>query len=266
MSEISTKAVAPRDIRAVLLQVIQEQHPKASTDASLQQGPVLNETQRRLGFVYDLTKEQAILTTWHDLFRTGYLAWGFNICNPDPPFFHVTANGRRALASLSRDPANPDGYLTHLYSIATLQPVTKSYLEEGLECFVAGLYKAAAVMVGASTESLILEMRDCIVQKLTDLGRHIAKELNDWRFKTMVDGTQAFFDFHKSTFPRPLRDEFEAYWAAFAQQIRAVRNEAGHPTSVDPVTSDTVHASLLIFPEIAKLANKLSAWVVNDLK
>ena len=33
----------------------------------------------------------------------------------------------------------------------------------------------------------------------------------------------------------------------------------------DPLTPDTVHASLLIFPELAKLANSLSRWVSNDL-
>jgi hypothetical protein len=57
----------------------------------------------------------------------------------------------------------------------------------------------------------------------------------------------------------------EAYWAAFAQQIRTVRNDVGHPSSVDPVTPDTVHASLLIFPELAKLQNKLTNWVKDDL-
>lgn len=254
------------DIRAVILQVIQDQQPKGPTDASLQQGSVLEETKRRIGITYDLTKEQAILTTWHDLFRTGYLAWGLNITNPNPPHFHLTESGRRALSSLSRDPANPAGYLKHLYSIATLQPVAKSYLEEGLECFVVGLYKAAAVMIGASTESLILEIRDCIVQKLTTLSRPIPKELNDWKFKTILDATQNFFDTHKPTLLRLLREEYEAYWAAFTQQIRAARNDAGHPTSVDPVTPDTVHASLLIFPELAKLANKLKDWVTNDYK
>ncbi len=40
----------------------------------------------------------------------------------------------------------------------------------------------------------------------------------------------------------------------------------GHPTSVEPVTPDTVHASLLIFPELARLANSLAHWVANDLK
>ncbi len=254
------------DIRAVILQVIQDQHPKGSTDASLQQGSVLEETKRRIGIAYDLTKEQAILTTWHDLFRTGYLAWGLNITNPNPPFFHVTEIGRRTLASLSRDPGNPAGYLRHLASIAKLNPIAHSYLIEGLECYVAGLYKAAAVMVGGATESIILELRDTTVQKLTSLSKSIPKNMNDWRVKTVSDALHNFLDGQKAQFGPELRDEFEAYWAAFAQQIRAVRNDAGHPTSVDPVTPDSVHASLLIFPEITKLADKLKTWVTNDFK
>lgn len=148
---------------------------QGSTDASLQQDSVLEETKRRLGITYNLTKEQAILTTWHDLFRTGYLAWGLNITNPNPPFFHVTESGRSVLSSLSRDPGNPAGYLRHLAAIATLNPIGHSYLMEGLDCYVAGLYKAAAVMVGGATESIILELRDVTVQKLTALDKSIPK-------------------------------------------------------------------------------------------
>jgi len=254
------------DIRAVLLQVIQDQTPKSPTGASLQQTSVLEETKRRLGITYEnLVKEQAILTTWHDLFRTGYLAWGLNITNPKPPFFHVTENGRRALASLSRDPGNPAGYLRHLSTIATLNPIANSYLKEGLDCYVAGLYKAAAVMIGGATESVILELRDITVQKLNTLGKSILKNLTDWKIKTVSDALHNFLDSNKKRFTPELRDEFEAYWMAFAQQIRTVRNDAGHPTSVDPVTSDTVHASLLIFPELAKLAAKLRTWITNSL-
>ncbi len=168
--------------------------PKSPTDGYLQQTGVLDETKRRLGITHNLIKEQAILTTWHDLFRTGYLAWGSNIDNPNPPFFHVTESGRRALASLSRDPGNPGGYLRHLATIATLDPITNSYLTEGLDCYVAGLYKAAAVMIGGATESIILELRNVTVQKLNTLGKPILNNLNDWRIKTVSDALHSFFD------------------------------------------------------------------------
>jgi hypothetical protein len=218
-----------------------------------------------VGITRNIEAEQALLTQLHDLFRTGYLAWGGDITNPNPPFFHVTESGRRLLSRLTRDPGNPDGYKAHFYSGATINAVARSYIEESIQCYVAGLYKAAAVMVGAAAESLILELRDSLISKLNSLSRKLPKDLDDWRVKRTLDAMHAFLSTNKSSLPSELREEFEAYWAAFAQQIRTVRNDVGHPSSVDPVTPDTVHASLLIFPELAKLQNKLMSWVKNDL-
>jgi len=259
------------DIRAVILKVIQDQHPKGQSGAPLNQKTVLDETKLRLNISYEnIEKEQAILTAWSDLFRTGYLAWGLKISSPDRPLFHVTEMGRSTLASLNSDPGNPAGYLHHLSAIAQLNPIVYSYLKESLESYVSGHYKAAVVMVGGATESIILELRDITVQKLTLLGKPVDNKLNDWRIKTVSNALHKLFDGLKTQMVKgkdnALRDEFEAYWSAFAQQIRAVRNDAGHPTSVDPVTQNSVRASLLIFIEIAKLADKLKILVNNDLK
>lgn len=254
------------DIRETLLKVVQDFQPKSPTDGSLQQLTVLNHTTDRLGIAHDLDLEQAVLTQWHDLFRTGYLAWGHNLSNASPPFFHVTARGRRALEKLSRDPGNPAGYLKHLQSNAKLNPIASSYLLEGLECYVNDLVKSAAVMIGAASESIVLELRDVLAQRLSKLGQPIPPKLQDWRIKTVLDEVHSFLDLRKSKMARDLREEFEAYWSAFAQQIRAVRNEAGHPTSVDPVSPDTVHASFLVFPELAKLATRLNEWITKEMK
>jgi hypothetical protein len=248
-------------IREALLEEIQAQQPKNQIDAPLSQTSVLNATANRFGRGND----EAILTQWGELFRTGLLAWGLNLSNPDPPFFHLTDTGRRALAHLTRDPSNPDGYMRHLASLAKVNDVAMSYLKEGLDCYVAGLYKAAAVMVGAAAESVILDLRDQTVVKLKALGKTPSKQLEDWRIKTVTDELRRFLDQHKPSFDLKLRDSFDAYWSAFALQIRTVRNDVGHPTSIDPVTPDTVHASLLIFPELASLASRLSDWTTNQL-
>lgn len=260
-----TKPTSP-DIRETILRVVQDQHPRGPTDATLQQGTVLEEVRKRLGITHDTELECAVLTQWHDLFRTGYFAWGHNLTNPNSPFFHPTDRCRRALERLSRDPGNPAGYLKHLLSVSKLNPVARSYLDEGLECFNAGFHKSAAVMLGAAAESLVLELGDAIVRKLKDLGQAVPKGLDDWKLKTVLDSLQGLLDSKKNQFPKELREEFEAYWAAFAQQIRAARNDAGHPTSVDPVTPDGVHASFLVFPELARLSTKLNEWVVKDMK
>lgn len=194
------------DIRGTLLTVISEKAPRGATDGSLQSSSVLSETARRIGAVHNIELEQALLSQLHDLFRTGYLAWGFNISNPNPPFFHVTTAGRRLLEKLTRDPGNPVGYRAHLYAIATVNDVARSYLEEGVDCYVNGLYKASAVMVGAAAESLLLELRDSLTTKLDTLASKLPKDIDDWRVKRVLDALHGFFSSHKSRLPMELKE------------------------------------------------------------
>ena len=255
------------NIRELILQVVQDQQsrPPAGTYSPWHDKTVLDEVAKRLKINQGDDLVLAVLTEWHDLFRTGYFAWGRHLNHPGPPFFHLTERSRRALERLSRDPANPAGYLRHISSVAKLNAVADSYLKEGLECFVNDLHKAAAVMIGCAAESLILELRDAVLQKLQTLKQPEPKNLGDWKVKTILDELQRFLDSKKGKFPRDLREEYEAYWSVFTQQIRAVRNEAGHPTSVDPVSPDGVHASFLVFPELARLSMRLNDWVTTGL-
>ena len=62
-----------------------------------QQGPgyaqdmiVLREAVERLGIADDLSEQQRLLTAWHNLFRSGRLAWGYDVDNPSSPFFHIS--------------------------------------------------------------------------------------------------------------------------------------------------------------------------------
>src|SRR5271166_5991791 len=103
-----------------------------------------------------------------------------------PPFFHLTEQGRRTLERLSHDPGNPEGYLRHVYAVAQVNAVARSYLEEEIQCYVAALYKASAVMVGAAAESVVLEIRESTETKLTALGRIVPKGLRDWRIKVIL--------------------------------------------------------------------------------
>jgi hypothetical protein len=55
-----------------------------------QQGVVLNAVAERISATKrDERLQQRILTCWHDLFRSGHLSWGYNLDNPDAPFYHV---------------------------------------------------------------------------------------------------------------------------------------------------------------------------------
>jgi hypothetical protein len=247
------------DIRKVLLEVVEE----LSRRGSFQQSSVLTEAANRLDIRQQTDLEEALLTAWYDQFRAGHLAWGYNLANPNPPFCHVTDKGRETLRSISRDPANPDGYMAHLCTEVILNEIADSYIREALSTYNANCFKATAVMVGCAAESLTLELRDALVAKMKTLGKTIPRNLQDWRIRTVLNALQKEFESQKPTMDHLLCESFEAYWPAFTQQIRAVRNEAGHPVSVDPVTDRAVHSSLLIFPELAVLSSNIMHWIKN---
>jgi len=112
-------------LRNDLLQAVQE--AAKNYPLNLQAGNVLAKFKSQFSSV---EYEQTVLTLWQDLFRTGYLAWGINLNNPDPPFFHLTARGKKSLEDFSRDPVNPIGYLAYVAKQTTLNSIAQSYLKK----------------------------------------------------------------------------------------------------------------------------------------
>jgi hypothetical protein len=242
------------DIRTMLLEIIAEKDAytrKDSSYGSLQQGSILNELENRLGRTQPLEVQQAILQSWYDLFRNGILSWGYNLSNTNPPFCHVTAHGRKMLENLSRDPSNPDGYMTFLLKNTAINPIAQSYIQEALRTYNSGCFKASAVMVGAASESLVLAVQASLIKRLDTLGLTKPRDLEGWLLKKILGSIETAIKQRKQAVPAPLFESFEAYWPAFTHQIRTGRNDSGHPSSISPVTPANVHASLLIFPDLS---------------
>ncbi len=248
-------------VRKAILEAIEKQ---ARGRQSLQQISVLRDAAAQLSADRDEALQEAILTYWYDLFRSGHLAWGKNLMNPDPPWFHLTERGRETLKHLSRDPANPEGYMEYLRQSASLGPVAASYVDEALKTYASSCYKATAVMIGAAAERMVLDLRDALVARMVQLGKTTPRPLADWRIKTVFDAIARELETHRADMPVKLAEAFTAYWSGFVQQLRAARNDAGHPSSIDPVTPEAVHAALLMFPELASLASQLKDWVANN--
>ena len=244
-------------IRAALLNEI----ARRAQSPNLQPASVLSEVARQLNLQHEGPAARALLDAWSDMFRGGYVSWGYNLSNIDPPFFHVTEKGGRAIQTLSRDPSNPGGYRMYLAAKCKLNPVADSYITEALDTYNSGSFKAAAVMLGAAAESLVLELRDVLAEKIKSIGQTEPPKLSAWQVRTVLGAMEGVLDPKKKAMPTKLREDFEAYWSAFTQQIRVVRNDAGHPTSIDPITEQAVHASLLIFPELARLVGEMAVWV-----
>lgn len=246
-------------MKSVLLAIIQE---NIDENVSWEEGYVLDRAAQRLEIRYNHALEQALLTVWHDLFRTGHLARGHNIDQVEG-WFHVTEQGRRTLEHISRDPANPDGYLAHLRTIGMMNPIIESYLNEALQTYNTNCFKASAVMIGVAVESITLELRDALVQQILAAGNEPRRSLKAHQIKQVQTGLRGELDSRKQDMPHSLRERYEAYWDGFVQQIRISRNETGHPNSIEPITAENVHGLLLMFPAILETAVQLKAWIDN---
>ena len=139
--------------------------------------------------------------------------------------------------------------------------MTRSYVSEALQTFNAACFKATAVLIGAAAESVIMEVRDALTARLTALGRSGSQDLRHRLIKRVLAGIRNEILSQKRTMSDELFERFESHWPSFSQQIRTARNDAGHPVSITPVTSEQVHASLLIFPELVALAADLKKWI-----
>jgi hypothetical protein len=241
-----------------MLEVIAELHSKGDLREF---GEVIKRTGRRLSAEKDLELQQAILCCWHDLVRTGYIAWGRSLQMFDHPSCHVTTRGRETLKRLNRDPMNHEGYMNHLGREAKLGDIARSYIDEALRTYQAGCFKATAVLVGGAAESIVLEIRDELIAQMNQRTRQIPAKLKAWQAKTVFDALTAEVRKIQPGMTGKAQEAFDYYWPALFQNMRAARNDAGHPTAIDPVTPEAVHASLLLFPELARIGSEVHDFV-----
>lgn len=249
------------DVRGVLLDVIKK-------NLGWSYKVVIEKTVDELNGRKNSSLQREVLDEWQSLINDGIVAWGTDMLNVDPPGFHLTNRGVKTLENLSRDPANSAGYLGYLKA-SSIDPIAESYIQEALQTYNRACYKAAAVMVGAASERLILELRDVTQVQLASLGRLVSKKLTDWRIKTVFDEltdvlTDALDRSLKITPDeelRKLRDSLGYHWPSLFHGIRASRNDAGHPVSIAPVTAQDVHAALLTFPHLVRIINQVKSWI-----
>jgi hypothetical protein len=245
------------ELRTLLLAIA------SGAGTAAQEPPVLRDIRSATRGRDPSVTDRQILEAWHELFRTGVLVPGIDLNNPHLPFFHVSERGRRSATELSRDPANPIGYMAFLKQRANIDESTESYISEALRAFNAECVRAAAVMVGCGAECLLLTLRDDMAKRYSSKGGSPPKALMDWKWKTVSDALYQELTANKSSLDRQLWDKLEAYWPAMIGQIRIARNDSGHPGAVSAVTLETVHSNLLMFPAVAELIASLREWVMK---
>lgn len=199
-----------------------------------------------------------IVDEFYELIRSGIICPGYNIDSPTLPWYHLTERGQKSVADISRDPSNPFGYLENLNRISKIDAICLSYVREALSTYNNTCYKACAVMIGAACELLIFQLRDQIIAFKKLRGQKPSKRLSDWKPNTVLQAIKLELNENSLGMEYGLRLRYEKFWNPFTHQITSQRNDAGHPASLEPVTAEAVHASLLIFPELVKLSEDLN--------
>lgn len=179
-----------------------------------------------------------------ELLHQGILIQAKNSNNAGWPWLGLTARGKQYLEDSDPDAHDPDGYLASLDEDEPLDDVERRYLAQAAAAFRADLPDAAAVMLGAASEHLLLRLAEAIVN--TDAGAtKIAKAINGPALP-LLRAVNSYLDGKRSDLPRELREQLDTTFAGVASVIRTSRNDGGHP-ALPSVDRETVYVLLRMF-------------------
>lgn len=194
----------------------------------------------------------------------GILIPGLNDSNQGWPFLSLTEYGRRCVQEDRILPHDPDGYLRDFHrDVPNADSTVVAYLTESLQCYVHGLNRAAAIMLGGASEQTVLLMIESYSDSITDPQ---AKQ----RFEASIQKTQSVFrKFElferqfanvKQRMPRELTDNVDSLLKGVFDLIRNTRNDAGHPAIGASISRDSVNSHLRLFPPYYKRIRDLTVW------
>ena len=185
------------------------------------------------------------------LIAQGVIVPGLDQSNFDVPFFTLTDFGRRVVNSPDPVPHDPDGYLSHLASVApNVDEIARSYIAEGLECFRRGVYRASLVMLGVAAEKLVLDLAAVVAEKLPpNESNKLSGIAEQRRIAVIFDETIKHLQTRLDRLPGALSDRLPEHLGGIFTIIRVHRNEAGHPTAteVDQLTAFCLFSSFPLF-------------------
>ena len=183
------------------------------------------------------------------------------------PFLSLTDHGLKVVADTKPVPYDPDGYLGRLdKATGGIHPTIKKYLEESLRTFSTGNRLSSAVMLGAASEMLFLELCSSIALSIANPADRTTFENATGPRKNMLDRISTVTNWinqKKNQLPTDwLRREQVGLIDKISDLIRSRRNDAGHPQ--DPpaeLAHEEMYALLMVFPHYCEKLYELKAWL-----
>jgi hypothetical protein len=136
--------------------------------------------------------------------------------------------------------------------------VESRFLHQAIAAFHADLPDAAAVMLGAAAEHLILVLSDAIADMDSAVAGRIEKEASRSALSLLMY-VGKYIEDRKGRFPRRVREQISTTFSGIASMIRIARNDAGHPALDQAVGRDQALVLLRLFPHFRDLSYELIA-------
>jgi len=183
------------------------------------------------------------------------------------PSLSITDHGKKVIAEQRPTPYDPDGYIERLNrSTGGLHPTTEAYLAEAICTFRTGSYMASAVMLGAASEMLFIELCQAIADAFSTQADKSAFDQKTGRKSKMAGRVNAVTNWlasKKQLLPSDWQNpERHRLIGQIADLIRNRRNETGHPQDPPMTPShEEMYALLMLFPDYCEKLQALRSWL-----
>jgi hypothetical protein len=218
-------------------------------------------------FLTESEKNLIMEVVW-SLITQGILVPGLNDSNQGWPFLRLTEYGQRCVAEDRILPHDPDGYLRDFRNtVPNADPTVVEYLTESLQCYIHGLHRSAAVMLGGASEQAVLLMIESYGNSIADRNAKQTFQTNFQRAPSIFRRYELFegkLIGIKHGLPRTLTDNVDSLLRGVFDLIRSSRNDAGHPAIGASISRDAVYSHLRLFPPYCKRIHDLIEWFTNN--
>jgi len=212
----------------------------------------------------DSGDRSVILEVIWSLIVQGILVPGLDDSNQAWPFLRLTEYGKRCVEEDRILPHDPDGYLREFQNtVPNANQAITEYVTESLQCFVHGLNRAAAVMLGGASERAVLSLIEAYGASIADNDRRQQFESEIDKAQSILRKYELFnkqFSTIKKSLPKTLAENIDSLLRGVFDLVRNSRNDAGHPASGTLVDRDVVNAHLRLFIPYCKRIYGLIGW------
>lgn len=216
--------------------------------------------QKQLNPLDELAVHQIV---W-DLIIDRVLTIGCDESNMEWPFLRLTEFGHSATEDKGSSYYDPEGYVGNLLIInSNIDQAVIQYITEGLNCFRQRLFFAAAVMLGAAAEKVLLLLIESIAKAEIDskkqkLLKSLVERPNLPKIFSAIQNTVNSLIKKKKISYSVHRGTSEHLLSLF-EMIRVQRNDAIHPIG-GQVEKKKVYLSIQSFPTVLEVTYGLIKW------